>query len=283
MLLDRYVEQVASREKYHTRRFEREASAKKMWEENMRSVVTSQVELEQQLHDTQRLNSKRKRALKDLKQSVLAEVGNLDGTGSPLSPTTAGAAIPITPAKGAQALQAAFEQSSSDQPTATTAPSAAAAGSRARAPSDLASPMASARLAADLQAVDSVISDSSDDEDDFYDAVESGAVVLTSTPIVEKTKDKGSDWPEGLEEWVKDPDKFAEIKSFEGYRELRDRLPISSDDRPPVSLWAILKGSIGKDLTKISFPVYFNGAWHAWHVEPSALATGKLILAVTRS
>jgi hypothetical protein len=45
---------------------------------------------------------------------------------------------------------------------------------------------------------------------------------------------------------------------YKGYESLRKTLPISNDNRPSVSLWAILKGSIGKDLTKISFPVYFN-------------------------
>ncbi|KAF7966171.1 hypothetical protein HWV62_39744, partial [Athelia sp. TMB] len=35
-------------------------------------------------------------------------------------------------------------------------------------------------------------------------------------------------------------------------------LPIGSDNRPSTSLWSVLKHSIGKDLTKISFPVFFN-------------------------
>ena len=41
----------------------------------------------------------------------------------------------------------------------------------------------------------------------------------------------------------------------EGYETKRTTLPITPDDRPSVSLWAILKNSIGKDLTKISLPV----------------------------
>jgi len=248
-LFDQHIEQVTEREKWYIRRYEREVSAKKMWEENMRSVVSGQAELEQQLQDSQRLNSKRKRALKDLKQSVLAEV-SLDGTGSPSTAAAGGAAIPVTPARGTAAIDTAFEEASNE----ILAPSA----NRARAASDLASPIASTRLAADLQAVDSIISDSSDDEDDFYDAVESGAVPLQSPGPIAATE-KVTEWPKRIQEEIgEDPEKFLEIKSFEGYKHLRDRLPISSDDRPPVSLWAILKGSIGKDLTKISFPVYFN-------------------------
>ncbi|PPQ82921.1 hypothetical protein CVT26_005088, partial [Gymnopilus dilepis] len=48
------------------------------------------------------------------------------------------------------------------------------------------------------------------------------------------------------------------IPPFEGYTHLRSRLSITNDQRPSTSLWSVLKHSIGKDLTKISFPVFFN-------------------------
>ena len=51
---------------------------------------------------------------------------------------------------------------------------------------------------------------------------------------------------------------FISCKVYAVYLKLRERLAITSDDRPPMSLWAVLKNSIGKDLTKISFPVFFN-------------------------
>ncbi|RUS13921.1 Oxysterol-binding protein-domain-containing protein, partial [Endogone sp. FLAS-F59071] len=44
-----------------------------------------------------------------------------------------------------------------------------------------------------------------------------------------------------------------------GYpKELRASLPIADNEKPTVSLWSILKNSIGKDLTRITLPVYFN-------------------------
>ncbi|CAG8537472.1 33448_t:CDS:2 [Racocetra persica] len=47
--------------------------------------------------------------------------------------------------------------------------------------------------------------------------------------------------------------------SYCGYPEfIREKLPIDESSRPEVSLWAILKNSIGKDLSKITLPVYFN-------------------------
>ncbi|CAG8732187.1 2909_t:CDS:2, partial [Racocetra fulgida] len=47
--------------------------------------------------------------------------------------------------------------------------------------------------------------------------------------------------------------------SYCGYPEyIREKLPLDESSRPEVSLWAILKNSIGKDLSKITLPVYFN-------------------------
>ena len=89
-----------------------------------------------------------------------------------------------------------------------------------------------------------------DDEDEFFDAIESNNLpnlvvtsVLTSpSSILEKSL------PVGL----------VDIQQYECYTNLRTKLPISEDKRPPTSLWSVLKHSIGKDLTKISFPVFFN-------------------------
>jgi Na+-driven multidrug efflux pump len=47
------------------------------------------------------------------------------------------------------------------------------------------------------------------------------------------------------------------MEQYAGYANLRTRLKLS-DERPSTSLWSLLKHSIGKDLTKISFPVFFN-------------------------
>jgi hypothetical protein len=38
----------------------------------------------------------------------------------------------------------------------------------------------------------------------------------------------------------------------------RDRLPFFKDPKVKFSVWSVIKDSIGKDLTKISLPVYFN-------------------------
>lgn len=204
----------------------------------MRSVVSSQAELEQQLVDTQKQATRRKKALKELKSSVAA------GVASPMSEhPPAASRTPSTP-MGGQGVIAA---------TAGEGPSAVR-----------------------LQELDDLV-ESSDDEDDFYDAVESGTVPLrVETPL--QTPDN-KEFPKDFE---MTDERMMEIESYQGYKNLRDRLPITSDDRPPVSLWAILKGSIGKDLTKISFPVYFNGEsrqlnedlvsyTNSWRAEPTSM------------
>ena len=38
----------------------------------------------------------------------------------------------------------------------------------------------------------------------------------------------------------------------------RDRLPFFKDPKIKFSIWTVIKDSIGKDLTRISLPVYFN-------------------------
>jgi len=48
------------------------------------------------------------------------------------------------------------------------------------------------------------------------------------------------------------------VEPFAGYAVLRNKLSITNDDRPGTSLWSVLKHSIGKDLTRISVPVFFN-------------------------
>lgn len=38
----------------------------------------------------------------------------------------------------------------------------------------------------------------------------------------------------------------------------RDVLPYFKDPKKKISVWAIIKDSIGKDISKLSVPVYFN-------------------------
>ncbi|KAH9475771.1 Oxysterol-binding protein-like protein 1 [Psilocybe cubensis] len=121
---------------------------------------------------------------------------------------------------------------------------------------------------------DSVIDDEyerdTDDEDEFFDAIESNN--LPNLYINEGLKSPASDMsfsptqaaePSPAEllslATLKGPlPQGTNLEQYAGYAHLRSRLAIGSDQRPSTSLWSVLKHSIGKDLTKISFPVFFN-------------------------
>ena len=58
-----------------------------------------------------------------------------------------------------------------------------------------------------------------------------------------------------IEEESKEFDADENVEIFE----TREQLPFFKDPKIKISMWAIIKDSIGKDLSKITVPVYFNG------------------------
>lgn len=93
------------------------------------------------------------------------------------------------------------------------------------------------------------------DSDEFFDAVDSNNLPnLVVPPSLTSS-------PNGLALTHHFPFSAFDFSSvehpFKGYSTLRTKLD-TADERPPTSLWSVLKHSIGKDLTKISFPVFFN-------------------------
>lgn len=85
-------------------------------------------------------------------------------------------------------------------------------------------------------------------EDEFFDAIESNTLPgMVTTPL-----DTASATDLGQLSSVID------LSQYSAYTHLRKKMPIGADNRPAISLWSVLKNNIGKDLTKISFPVTFN-------------------------
>jgi hypothetical protein len=84
-----------------------------------------------------------------------------------------------------------------------------------------------------------------DEEDEFFDAIESNNIpnLIVNESLTSPTHSE-----------ISLP---INIEPYAGYQQLREELALS-DARPSTSLWSVLKHSIGKDLTKISFPVFFN-------------------------
>ncbi|KAJ7266383.1 Oxysterol-binding protein-domain-containing protein [Mycena haematopus] len=86
-----------------------------------------------------------------------------------------------------------------------------------------------------------------DEEDEFFDAIEANNIPNLVVP-------DGLKSPTHSELSLPH---VVNIEPYAGYQHLRQRL-LLTNERPSTSLWSVLKHSIGKDLTKISFPVFFN-------------------------
>ncbi|KAL5606688.1 hypothetical protein BROUX41_003084 [Berkeleyomyces rouxiae] len=92
----------------------------------------------------------------------------------------------------------------------------------------------------------------SEDEEEFYDAVDAGDIELAEMPPAEEVG-------ESKAIMVVNDDEHNISSSFRGYENgIRTRLKMDEDNRPKVSLWGILKSMIGKDMTKMTLPVSFN-------------------------
>ncbi|PVU98704.1 hypothetical protein BB560_000576 [Smittium megazygosporum] len=100
----------------------------------------------------------------------------------------------------------------------------------------------------------------SDDEDIFADA---------SEVLLDSTYSDLSKQPVSAALVKVDPTKAAITTKNEkifnaflldGYRDLtlRDSLPLSGNKKPSLNLWSIIKSAVGKDLSRISVPVFFN-------------------------
>ena len=129
-------------------------------------------------------------------------------------------------------------------------------------------------LAPGLTKSPSAISDDyeydTDEEDEFFDAIESGNLPnlivhegltsptsISAMTLIPSTLDNETNVaPAGMR--GSGAAKGLALGPYEGYTNLRSRLALRGDQRPNTSLWSVLKHSIGKDLTKISFPVSFN-------------------------
>lgn len=278
-ILDDYIDVVDQREGYFQRRYEKEVEAKRQWEESMKEVAAQHAALELELQRVARDNTRRKRAL----QEVRANFGAISPA---LSPQTS-----IRPGEGPHAYQQQGqgqgqemhtlpEDGSEPLPSPLRLSSVALNQTRSRgattgslSPTRIrtrAGTVVQPRGPAELEQIvqealkhdDGAETEDSDDDDEFFEAIEAGELPIdedagepvTAIDHAETTAPHAPKRTAPAAEFVK---KF-DPAPYSGYEHPRTTLPITSDNRPSVSLWAILKGSIGKDLTKISFPVYFN-------------------------
>lgn len=245
-MLTEYVHMVKDREEWYKGKLERERERQNVWEESLQAVVLEGDKLEQELRSRFRRRSRAPSASAG-GDVLLRRTSQI--IASPIIASTAETVEHIiTPAAVAAAASRLEEESSLPDVTTPTAASVAAQFVPQRPPIPSPSHSVTGRLSALTKSPTALIMDDddafTDEEDEFFDAIESNTLpnlVITQSLIR----------PGGTEFYIS-------RELYKGYLKLRDRLAITSDDRPPMSLWAVLKNSIGKDLTKISFPVFFN-------------------------
>ncbi|KAI9163187.1 Oxysterol-binding protein [Paramyrothecium foliicola] len=106
-----------------------------------------------------------------------------------------------------------------------------------------------ARKGTTLDAIANLSDSESEDEEEFFDAVDAGQVEVGELPPSQPQEDEPKVVVDGIDI----------SSSFKGYENgIRRKLNIDADNRPKISLWGILKSMIGKDMTKMTLPVTFN-------------------------
>lgn len=222
---------VNEREQYLLRRYEQEIQVKRLWEENMKALAQQHAEVEAQLQEAAQDNARKRKALREVR----------DTFGSSASPVGA-EATPQVLSPAARHGSVNLEGTIADRREATEPMRLGSVGVAGAA----ALPAFASGELADGRETEQ------EGDDEFFDAVETGNLpnLKVETPIAQRPEEQN--WPESFNKSVVNDEAIAP------YRQLRTKLPIGKDERPSVSLWAILKNNIGKDLTKISFPVSFN-------------------------
>lgn len=263
-----FVQHAHERDEWWRARLAQERKRQTTWEQSLQSVVKEGEALEQELREQARAH---RRSRTDMSEgfdtlgggtlrgrpSILVQSPPAvpeEATDSPLANAQATPAVPTPTRKNTDSTLSAVASSSSsligspiDGPKRRQLSLSASTLHRPKVPkpADVLTPPLSAVTVGPT--VDTPVNDvDTDEEDEFFDAIESNA--LPNLVVSEALKGHEPEMPKVC----------SEMEMYAGYKNPRKKLPITSDNRPPTSLWSVLKHSIGKDLTKISFPVFFN-------------------------
>jgi hypothetical protein len=227
------------RDAYWQYRLDRDADARKMWEESMAKIAYEHEDLKKMIAISEEKRKRTKRALRDVLE------------GQP--PSTVRPSLVQEESTDRVQFADAFDDYAEPRPEAqrqrSRRKSFAREGNRRKS----------------IIAQMTNISDSeSGDDEEFFDAIEAGKIDVVehtpmSPPVHASTgeKEKEDDTATQLDDRAK---KQMQIEpSYAGYEDgIRQKLKMDADNRPKISLWGILKSMIGKDMTKMTLPVSFN-------------------------
>ncbi|RDW92566.1 hypothetical protein BP5796_01960 [Coleophoma crateriformis] len=210
------------RDAYWQYRLDREADMRRLWEDSMAQVAREQEILEAKVGEAEEKRKLTKRALREVMESNASI-----RPGSSGDTDVAVAAEDLEPLAGSEEIPGTLRRNSTAR--------------------------SSLRRKSVLADMTNLSDSESDDEEEFFDAVDAGeievaAMMPSGAPLDSK---------QTIE--VTPTDSLDLSSSFKGYENgPRERLKMDADDRPKISLWSILKSMIGKDMTKMTLPVSFN-------------------------
>jgi hypothetical protein len=222
-----YVQMVKDREEWWKHKLDRESQRQKVWEESLQLVVREGEALEQELRQRSR-----RRGSRLFDSSVSESMGTLRAKSVPMSLSSS------LIVEGRELVHPVPSPL-----TAAVSPSVSSPFASLSLVEGVSTPTAQA-----ISSPSTVLDVDTDDEDEFFDAIEFNQLpnLVVPEPLDPTTHQE----PTTLTLFDAEP--------FTGYKHFRLHLSIDSDNRPSTSLWSVLKHSIGKDLTRISFPVFFN-------------------------
>ena len=281
--LEEYFEMVQKREAWWAARLKAERKRQDVWETSLKTVVEEGEALERELKS--RSSKRRSRMFssenEDARRSTLKAkpVSNPPSRMGTLPPPylTAGEVFTLSPgpafgteavlqSKGLAALTdltaeplakttpaastflTASEMSTVNEPNPTTTITAFSPSSTVRRFS-LATGLNTPTLLYGSPEANDIDTDEEDEEiDEFFDAIDAGTLPVTISTALQVHEEK-----------------FLELgkAQYSGYIDIRRRLDLDADNRPPTSLWSILKSSIGKGAPSrfVAAPVADCASW----------------------
>ena len=270
-LLSEYTSMGQSRDSWYARQLRKERARQDVWEESLRVVVREGENLEQELRRRSRNRGSR---VFSTGSTVIGGIGEGKKRPSGLGFITAPVVEePPSPVLDGEPRPSAISPTpmtlEKQESTPTPVPAALRIPPSPHTTVDsFVGPIPAITIDGDYAnfLTKSVAEDEydhdTDEEDEFFDAIEANALpnmlvheALTSAKTI-------SDDEAGSKSFANQQEQsLISMKAnqgfYAGYAHIRTSLKLSAD-RPNASLWSVLKHSIGKDLTKISFPVFFN-------------------------
>jgi len=237
------------RDAYWQHRLDREADARRMWEGSMVQVVKEQEILQGRIGESEDKRKRTKRALREALESTS------------LPPSRTGSQRDLEDQKGLEGVADKMQ----DEEIGTVPFRRKSIGIQEHG-----------RRKSTIASLTNLSDSDSEEDEEFFDAVDAGEVEVTELPPALPSPPPASQQAE--ETAVRDlrEVKKADISpSFKGYEDpIRQQLRLDPNNRPPRSLWVLLscydrsfhadsvqntlKSMIGKDLSKMALPVTLN-------------------------